>query len=139
RIGQIAKESGVGIETIRFYEREGLLPAPPRDPESGYRAYPREAVDVLLFVRRAKDFGFTLKEIAQLLKMQGAGHPDCSPVCAKASEKVEEIGRQIEHLTKLRESLVAVINSCSGRGPIADCQILHALTDKELPVQEKNA
>ncbi|MGE0433864.1 MAG: MerR family DNA-binding protein [Planctomycetota bacterium] len=72
-----------------------------------------------------------MREIGQLLAMQGTAHPDCSPICTKAREKAEEIAQQIEHLTRLRESLLSVIHSCSGNGPMQDCQILHALSAKE--------
>ena len=82
-IGRLANASGVGVETIRFYEREGLLPEPPRK-RSGYRQYPADAVARVLFIRRAKELGFTLKEITELLKLRVDPDTSCADVRALA-------------------------------------------------------
>lgn len=130
RIGQLAKASGLGVETIRFYEREGLLAAPPRTA-TGYRQYSPQAVDRLRFVRRAKDLGFTLAEIRQLLGLQ-TGEGRKSEVKALTQSKLDKIDRKIEGLQRMRSALSELEAQCSGRGSIKGCPIIEALTeDKE--------
>ncbi|MDP6106829.1 MAG: heavy metal-responsive transcriptional regulator [Candidatus Brocadiia bacterium] len=86
-IGKVARQSGVGVETVRFYEREGLIEQPPRRP-SGYRQYPQEAVLRLCFIRRAKQLGFSLREIKELLALRVGGSTSCSEVRQRAEAKI---------------------------------------------------
>ena len=89
-IGKIARRAGVGVETIRFYEREKLLPVPDRDPSSGYRQYTQATVARLQFITRAKELGFTLREVRELLDLR-LGSASCGPVRVRAEEKVREV------------------------------------------------
>lgn len=129
-IGKLAEQAAVGIDTIRYYERAGLLPAPPRRA-SGYRDYPPETLARLRFIRRAKDLGFTLEEIGELLQLSRSG--DSVPaIRAAARDKLEVVEHKLEELTRVRDALKTLIRACPGHGPNKDCPILQALsTDPE--------
>lgn len=131
-IGELARLSGVGVETIRFYERERLLEQP-RRPANGFRRYPPEAVKRLQFVRRAKDLGFTLDEIRELLRLKAKRGARCSTVCSKARKKIAEVDERIAELVKLREALVTLADACSGEVAIEHCSILHAMEPEGEP------
>ncbi len=128
RIGEVARESGVGIETIRFYEREGVLDAPMRTA-GGYRAYPREAVDQLKFVRRAKNLGFTLKEIRDLLSLKADPRKPCAEVDRRVAEKIEAIEAKIADLRRIQQALEQLAAACPGNASVKSCNILQALAD----------
>jgi MerR family copper efflux transcriptional regulator len=123
-IGQVAKRSGVGIETIRFYEREGVIPKPSRT-ESGYRQYDEETIKRLHFVGRAKELGFSLKEISQLLSLRLTPRSNCSEVRKKAVAKLEEINKKISDLQRMRSTLKEVTDACEESKPILSCPILN--------------
>ena len=127
-IGQVAGRAGVGVETVRFYEREGLIPEPPRTP-SGYRQYAPDAVVRIRFIKRAKELGFTLKEIKELLALRAAPGARCEQVRRVAAEKIEDIDRKIEHLGSMRKALSRVTAECEGRRPVSECPILEALDE----------
>ena len=127
-IGKLAKSADMGIETIRFYERRGLMPEPPR-AASGYRRYPPEATHRLRFIRRAKGLGFSLDEIGLLLSLQDGG--DKAEVKAIAESKLAQIEARIEDLKLMAGSLNDLIHRCSGRGSVAGCPIIEALSDPE--------
>ncbi|MGE3805886.1 MAG: MerR family DNA-binding protein [Gemmataceae bacterium] len=130
-IGQVARQAGVGVETVRFYERQGLLEDPPRR-ESGYRQYPEEVVGRIRFIKRAKDLGFSLKEIEELLALRVDPETSCAEVRSKAEEKIAEIEAKIQALQRIRKALVKLTAICLGRGPTRECPILEALDrDKE--------
>ncbi|MFV2070695.1 MAG: MerR family DNA-binding protein [Pirellulales bacterium] len=129
-IGKIAQRAGVGIETVRFYEREGLIEDPPRGP-SGYRHYSESVVPRLLFIRRAKELGFTLKEIKELLSLRLDPDTTCSDVKQRAEEKIADIEDKIRSLRRMKQALVKLTESCSGLGPVATCPILDALDPRE--------
>ncbi|MDR4483964.1 MAG: heavy metal-responsive transcriptional regulator [Nitrospirales bacterium] len=97
KVGEVAKHAGVGIETVRFYERKGLLAKPPRTP-GGYRAYPKEAVANIRFIKRAKELGFTLSEIAELLALQANPTADCADVKHRAMAKISTIQQRVTDL-----------------------------------------
>ncbi len=124
-IGQLARASGVGVETIRYYEREGIL-EPPRRARNGYRHYAPAAVARLGFVRRAKALGFSLAEIRELL---GLAEPsgERARVKALAQHKLAEIDRRIEELRRMRAALADLDHQCSGHGPVEGCPIIEAL------------
>ena len=124
-IGKVARRAGVGVETIRFYEREKLLPVPARDPSSGYRRYGLATVSRLLFIARAKELGFTLREVRELLDLR-AGVANCGPVRTRAEEKVQDVRRKIEDLQRIEGALLALAESCPGDDS-DDCPILTAL------------
>lgn len=127
-IGKVAKAAGIGIETVRFYERKGLIEEPPRT-ESGYRQYPSETVDRLRFIRRAKDLGFTLGEIGDLLGLQLHGQSNCDQVRAFASDKLSNIEARIADLERIAEVLRSLVASCDRGDSSKDCPILDALSE----------
>jgi MerR family mercuric resistance operon transcriptional regulator len=128
-IGQLAKIAGVGVETVRFYERKGLLAEPNRRP-SGYRQYGEEVVNRLRFIKRAKELGFTLNEIKDLLSLRLDPTTTCADVKERAEEKIDDIEAKIRTLRRMKNALVKVTKACSGRGGTSECPILEAL-DKE--------
>ena len=125
-IGQVAREAGVGVETIRFYEREGLIDNPPRRP-SGYRQYDRQAVRRIRFIRHAKELGFTLREIRQLLDVQIAPDEACGEVLELASAKIADIEQRIDTLREIREALMKLAAACRERRRSDPCPILDAM------------
>lgn len=122
-IGKIARRAGMGIETIRFYERKGLIPEPPRR-ESGYRQYPESAVSRLRFIKRAKELGFSLKEIKELLSLRIAPDTTCDEVQQRAEVKIRDIEEKIRTLQGMKKALAALAAACPGRGPVSECPIL---------------
>jgi Hg(II)-responsive transcriptional regulator len=129
-VGQVAKRSGVGIETVRFYERHGLLDEPERR-ESGYRQYGGDDVAVLRFIRRAKRLGFTLKEIKALFALRLDGSATRSDVRAQATAKIADIGSKIRDLQRMREALSVLTAACHGNGPATGCPILESLNNPD--------
>lgn len=127
KIGEVAKAAGVGIDAVRFYEREGLLPEPARRP-SGYREYSPATVVDLRFIKRAKELGFSLREISELLSIEREPNAGAADVKALAERKVEDLGNKIRALQRMRKALRKVAESCPGRGPTSDCSILRSLT-----------
>lgn len=125
-IGKVAQRAGVGVETIRFYERRGLIEEPPRR-ESGYRQYTPEVVVRLGFIRRAKDLGFSLKEIAELLSLRVDPDSTCADVKARAAAKIAAIEEKIAELRRMKKALGVLHDACSGVGPTSQCPILDAL------------
>lgn len=129
-IGQVAKRVEVNIETIRYYERQGLTPLPPRS-ESGYRQYPEETVNRVRFIKRAQELGFSLKEIAELLSLRVGPNTTCGDVKKMAGEKIEEIGRKIEALERMRRALVEMVDNCEENRKAEECPILLAFGNDE--------
>lgn len=125
-IGQVASQTGLGVETVRFYERQGLIPEPSRRA-SGYRQYGEDTVDRLRFIRRAKDLGFTLAEIKSLLTLRVDETSTAADVKRQAEEKITDIDSRIRSLQKMRKTLKQLADSCHGAGPLSDCPILGAL------------
>ncbi|HLQ85144.1 MAG TPA: heavy metal-responsive transcriptional regulator [Salinisphaeraceae bacterium] len=124
-IGELARHSGIGRETIRFYERESLLPPPQRTP-ANYRRYPPAAVARLQFIRRAKALGFTLAEIRELLSLQDA-HGDRAQVKQLTASKLAQIRARIDELTRMEAALAEMHVQCSGHGPVRGCPIIETL------------
>ena len=125
-IGKLASAAGVGVETIRFYEREGLVPTPPREP-SGYRQYPINAVARVMFIRRAKELGFTLKEIAELLELRVDPDKSCSDVRRLAEAKIIDVKDKMADLARIKGALEQLAKACRGKGPTSECPILEAI------------
>ena len=124
--GQLAKKAGVNIETIRYYERRGLIPKPGRR-DSGYRQYSDETVKRVQFIRHAKELGFSLKEIHELLSLRHDPGTPCSMVKSKANSKIEDIEVKIRTLQGMKKALMKLTNACSGKGPLKGCTILGVL------------
>lgn len=129
-IGKAAERAGVGIETVRFYEREGLIDEPPRGP-SGYRQYPQSVVTRLQFIRQAKELGFTLNEIKDLLSLRLDPETTCADVKQRAEAKIADIDDKMRSLRRMKKVLDKLTKSCSGRGSVDDCPILEALDPQE--------
>lgn len=125
-IGEVAKLTEIGVETVRFYEREGLLEEPERRP-SGYRQFDERIVTRLRFIRRAKELGFTLKEIKELLSLKLDPSTTCADVKSRAEVKIENIEERIRTLQRMKHALAKLTKACSGRGRTSDCPILDAL------------
>ena len=125
-IGRLAREGQVNVETIRYYERRGLLPRPPRRP-SGYRMFSPSAVQVLRFVRTAQALGFSLREIKELLSLRIQPGRSCADVRERAEQKIAEIDQKTRTLQAMRKALMRLAAACSGRGPISECPILDSL------------
>jgi len=125
-IGRLAKEAGLGIETVRFYERQGLIEPPPRT-DSNYRMYPEEEITRLKFIKRAKNLGFTLNEIKDLLALRHDPQATKADVKNRTLVKIEDVTGKIRDLTRIKEALEHLYNACDGHGSLAECPILEAL------------
>lgn len=129
KIGQLARHAEVNIDTVRYYERQGLLPQPARQA-SGYRRYDQTDVARLRFVRRAKALGFTLTEIRELLELSGRREDDMGSLKATATEKLADVEAKLAELTRIRDGLRMLVAACPGHGALEHCPILHALADE---------
>jgi MerR family copper efflux transcriptional regulator len=127
-IGQLARGAGVGVPTIRYYERRGLLVAPHRRG-SGYREYPADNVRRVRFIRHAQGLGFSLKEIAELLALSTDPASTCANVRQKAAQRLMDIEAKLASLTRIRNVLIELMQACPGDGPIESCPILLALDE----------
>jgi MerR family copper efflux transcriptional regulator len=134
-IGVLAKEAEVAIDTIRFYEREGLLPPPVRSA-SGYRQYDKQSVEQVRFIRRAKYFGFTLEEIRDLLSLSCDHDAGVQGVNKRARERLAEIDERIAQLTAMRDGLARLIDACPGEGSPDCCPIIQSMQRGDIPVVE---
>ncbi len=130
KIGEVAKAAGIGIDAVRFYEREGLIPTPARRP-SGYREYTPDVVVNLRFIKRAKELGFSLKEIAELLRLEASDGTTAADVRERAEAKLEDLEERIRALQRMRRALRKLVENCPGQGPLSDCSILRALAPAE--------
>lgn len=128
RIGEVAERGGVNLQTIRYYEREGLLPAAPRLP-SGYRMFPESAVRRVRFIKRAQELGFSLAEIDELLSIRIDPGKDCSDVQRLARAKVAGIEERMRALERMRRALVSLAETCPGCGPASECPILESIEE----------
>jgi DNA-binding transcriptional MerR regulator len=127
-IGQVAKLAGVGVETIRFYEREGLLNKPKRK-QSGYRLFGPEVVNRIKFIKSVKELGFSLKEIRELLFLRADSRGNAKEVKRRIDLKIDQIDRRIEDLKRVRAALAQVSRS-AGRGPATESPLLDVLSKK---------
>ena len=127
-IGKLAAATGVNIETIRYYERAGLIAQPART-QGNYRTYEQSDVTRLRFIKRTRDLGFSLEQVRALLSISGERERDCGRVDALAIEHLAEVDRKIADLKALRHELAEAVASCVG-GTVAECRILEAFTPK---------
>ena len=125
-IGKLAWQGRVHVETIRYYERRGLLPRPARTP-SGYRAFEPDTVRRVRFIKRAQELGFSLKEIKELLSLRATSAARCADVLRRAQAKKREIEEKIRTLQAMKKGLDRLAEQCSGKGPASTCPILEAL------------
>ena len=128
-IGQLAKNAGVNVETIRYYERRQLIPEPPRR-ESGYRQYTADFVVRIQFIKRAQELGFSLNEIAELLALRIDSETTCSEVRKHAEAKIANIEGKIQTLQSMKQALVELVQVCNENGTTGECPILEALEGK---------
>jgi len=125
-IGQVAKRTGITVETVRFYEKKGLIAAP-RRTDSGYRQYPGDTVKRVRFIQNAKEVGFTLKDIGELLALRREPGTSCTDIKLRAAHKIEEVDRKIRELTRIRGALSKLKSTCTGSGAVSQCPILEEL------------
>ncbi len=128
-IGRLAQEAGINLETVRYYERQGLMPKPPGS-SSGYRLFSADAAQRLRFIRRAQEIGFSLKEIRDLLALRVSPRTTSAEIRKRAEAKISDIEGKIKTLESMRKSLRKLTNSCAGCGPISECPIIESL-DRE--------
>jgi len=125
-IGEVAKQTGIGVETVRFYEKSGLIDEPPRT-EAGYRQYPEDTASRVRFIRHAKELGFTLTEIKELLNLRLDPTTTCEDVRQVAEEKLRNVRAKIQSLQGIEMALGDLIGACAVGGPDGECPILEAL------------
>ena len=127
----VSRATGCNLETIRYYEKIGIIPAPPRAP-NGYRRYDQSHLDRLKFVLRARELGFSLDEVRSLLKLVDGGAPSCADVRKLARTHLDDIRNRINDLKKIETSLSRTIAQCTGRD-IPECAMIDALAGKSVP------
>jgi Hg(II)-responsive transcriptional regulator len=125
-IGQLADAAGVNVQTVRYYERRGLLPEPPRTA-AGYRTYPASDVARIGFIRRAQGLGFTLKEIEELLSLRMDPGTTPAQVRGRVEEKIADVEQKLAELDRIRAALSQMAGACEVHGPLGDCPFLDAL------------
>ena len=135
-VGQTARQAGVGVETVRFYEKNGLLEAPTRRA-SGYREYDEQTVNRLRFIQRAKELGFTLSEIMELLSLRWSERP-CDDVRQRADAKVAEIEAKVAMLLRMKEVLGRLASSCCEQSDKSRCPILETLDSHGIVAKRRN-
>jgi Cu(I)-responsive transcriptional regulator len=126
-IGRLSEATGVKVETIRYYERAGLI-APPARTAGNYRAYAPGDLERLRFIRRTRDLGFTLEEVRAMLDLAAQRDHSCGTIDAIATTHLDEVDRKIADLQGLRRELSAIISSCAG-GTMGECRILEAFAE----------
>ena len=127
RTSELADRAGVNSETLRYYERRGLVAEPPRTP-GGYRDYPPSTVDLLVFIKRAQQLGFTLEEVDELLQLDAGGPASCDAARGLAEQRRADLARRITDLQRMHDSLTALIDTCELPRADRTCALLDALT-----------
>ncbi len=126
-IAKAARQAGVGVETIRFYERKALIEQPPRPAFGGYREYPAATIERVRFIRQAQKLGFSLGEIGELLSLRADPSADCADVREKAEAKLAEVEDKIDRLNEICAALEELIAACPGGGALRVCSIMEAI------------
>ncbi len=126
---QLAKEASVNLETIRYYERRGLIPKPPRNA-SGYRQYSLEDIARTKFIKSAQALGFSLKEISEILSLRMEPGTTCGDIKARVEAKIDEVEQKIADLRQMRKALLKLVSKCTGKGPVGQCPILEMLNKR---------
>ncbi len=125
-IGKIAKGAEVKVDTIRYYERSGLIPIPNRS-ESGYRLYETDTIDKILFIKKAQALGFTLREIKELLSLKMDPACTCGSIKERTVTKIKDIQEKVSILKEMETSLGKLVDACDGNGSVSECPILDAM------------
>jgi MerR family mercuric resistance operon transcriptional regulator len=125
-VSQLARQAGVNVQTIRYYERQGLLPPPPRSA-GGYRVFPPQSASRVRFIKHAQSLGFTLKEVKELLDLRLDPATTCAEVRSKARNKIADFDQKIASLGRMKAALARLSAACSGRGTSEQCPILQSL------------
>ena len=128
RSSEFARQGGINLESIRYYEKEGLLPKPPRT-SGGYRVFSPDAVRRVRFIKRAQELGFSLREIKELLALRLDPDTTCADVRKRAEEKLRDVERKIADLRRMTRTLARLTAACPGRGATGDCPILESLDE----------
>ena len=129
-IGHLAKQAGVNLETVRYYERRGLLPKPPRSA-AGYRLFPTDSARRLRFIRRAQELGFSLTEIRELLSLRVSRTTTSKDIRGRAEAKIADIDAKIKSLDSMKKTLRKLTTVCDGCAPLAECPILESLDSED--------
>ena len=129
-LGELAAQVKVHVGTLRYYERRGLIPKPPRTV-ANYRVYSAENLRQVRFIKQAQGLGFSLKEIKKLLALRATPRARCADVRAYAHEKIEDIDAKIHSLARMRKALQNLLHECSGKGPATECPILESLDSEQ--------
>ena len=129
---QLAKSGGINLQSVRFYEQQGLLPRPPRT-RAGYRVFPDDAVRRVRFIKRAQELGFTLKEIKELLALRVESGSSCAQVRSRAEEKVRDIEQKVRDLRRIARTLSRLATACATRAPTGACPILESIDEPGEP------
>ncbi len=132
-IGRLAREAGIGVETVRFYERRRLIEQPPKPDGGGFRTYPPHTLERLRFIRQAQGLGFSLAEIEDLLSLRADPDKDCGDVRRRAESRLVEVERKIARLESVRAALRELIAACPARGALRNCSILGAIEEGHTP------
>ncbi len=130
RIGKVAKQVDITVEAIRFYEKSGLIEPPERN-KSGYRDYPEDTVQHVLFIKRAKELGFSLKEVRELMSLRYLPGTTCYEVKEQSLKKMQDIDRKVEDLLGIKKGLAKLISSCPGQGPLSECPIIESISNQK--------
>ena len=130
-IGEVAERANVHIETLRYYERRGLVARPPRSA-SNYRRYPEDVVRRVRFIKRAQALGFSLNDIEELLSLRADPEAGCAEVRAFAEANMKDIDAKIGALTAMENALSTLVAECSGEGPLSGCPIIESLETQEV-------
>ncbi|MGH9674251.1 MAG: MerR family transcriptional regulator [Bryobacteraceae bacterium] len=129
--GEVAKRAGVNLQTIRYYQRRGLLPEPPRSA-SGYRYFTEDAIRRVRFIKRGQELGFSLDELNDLLALRVRTGATCSDVRQRAEAKIADIDERMRALRTMRTALKRLAENCTGRGPVSECPILESMNPKDV-------
>ena len=130
RTGELAANAGVNVQTVRFYERRGILPKPARTP-SGYRVYSAEAVRLIRFIKRAQELGFTLDEVEELLQLRNNRRSGCGAVKTAGQAKMAAVEAKIASLNAMKRALAVLLASCERNDRERPCPMLEALEAQE--------
>lgn len=126
-VGKVARAAGIGVETLRFYEREGILD-PPARTRAGYRIYDQRTIDRIRFVRHAQALGFTLREIRELIDLDSRPDASCDEVRHAATHKLQLVQSKIDDLQRMKSGLTSLLESCATGQPLRDCPVMKCLT-----------
>ena len=130
RSGQLARRAGVNVETLRYYERKGLLEPPSRLP-SGYRAYGDDAIRVIRFIKRAQELGFSLAEVETLLELAAGGPEACDSAKSLAASRIADLDRRIETMQRMRDSLKTLVATCQLPRGERECPLIHSIEQED--------